>query len=101
MTSLDDVRYLLIVNREDGRLYRHAVRTFAQRPYVRVIYDRRQGERRRTTEASPVERRQADRRARSRVDAEIRTYGSAMVRAEARHVQRVAGQPPGEGSPAR
>ena len=79
---MDDVRYLLIVNREDNRLHQHAVRTFAQRPYVRVMYDRRGSERRRRTAASPKERRQADRRTRSWVDAEIREYGSAMVRIE-------------------
>jgi hypothetical protein len=56
------------------------VRTFAQRPYVGVIYDRREGERRLTVAEFLTERRQADRRARPRVDAAIREDGAAVVR---------------------
>jgi len=77
---MDNRRYLLIVKRGEERLHQHGVQTFAQRPYVEVIYDRREGERRQTTAEFPTERRRADRRARPRVDAAIQADGAAVVR---------------------
>jgi hypothetical protein len=77
---VDDARYLFIVNRGDHRVYQHAVRTFADSPRIQVIYDRREGDRRRAATRSPVERRQGGRRVRDRIDADIREYGAAMVR---------------------
>ena len=82
LTSVSDVRYLVIVKRGERRLLHQAVLAFAHRPYVRVIYDRREGERRRNVGAPRVDRRQADRRIRSQVDAEISEYGSTMVRTD-------------------
>jgi hypothetical protein len=80
--AANDPRYLFIVSRRERSLYEYAVRAFASRPEIQVIYDRRHGERRRTSETPAVERRRADRRVRSLVDAQIRDYGSAMVRIE-------------------
>jgi hypothetical protein len=76
----DDTRYLFVVSRRDRSLYQYVVRAFASAPEIQVIYDRRQSARRRTAQTPAVERRQSDRRARPRVDADILDYGSAMVR---------------------
>lgn len=79
-TSEDGVRYLLIVQRGDSLLHQQVTKMFASRPYVQVMYDRREQDRRRTTVPPGVERRRADRRARSWADTEIRECGAAMVR---------------------
>lgn len=80
VTSGDGTRYLFIVSRRDRSLYQYAVRVFARTPEIHVIYDRRQSERRRTSQTPAVDRRESDRRVRAQVDADIRDYGSAMVR---------------------
>ena len=80
MIGADGTRYLFIVSRRDRSLYQYAVRVFSRTPEIQVIYDRRQSERRRMSEAPPVDRRRSDRRARAQVDSDIRDYGSAMVR---------------------
>jgi len=80
--SANNPRYLFIVSPRERSLYEYAVQAFARRPEIEVIYDRRRGERRRTSEPPAAERRRAERRVRSLVDAEIREYGSAMVRIE-------------------
>lgn len=77
---VDDLRYLLIVKRGEDGLHQHGLQTFAQRPYVGVIYDRRVAERRRTAVTPPAERRRADRRGRHGVDAAIDKDGAAVVR---------------------
>ena len=82
VSSANETRYLFIVSRREPSLYQYTVRAFARRPEIQVIYDRRQGERRRTSQTPTVERRQADRRVGSLADAEIRDYGSAMVKIE-------------------
>jgi hypothetical protein len=76
----DGRRYLFIVSRRDRSLYQYAVRVFGRTPEIQVIYDRRQVERRRTSQTPAVDRRRSDRRVRTQVDADIRDYGSAMVR---------------------
>jgi hypothetical protein len=78
-TIVDDLRYLLIVKRGEDGLHRHGVQTFAQRPYVGVIYDRRVTERRRSVIEPPTERRRADRRGRPGVDAAVHKDGAAVV----------------------
>jgi hypothetical protein len=78
--AADGTRYLFIVSRRDRSLYQYAVRVFSRTPEIQVIYDRRQSERRRTSQTPPVDRRRGDRRVRAQVDADIRDYGSAMVR---------------------
>ncbi len=77
---MDDTRYLFVVSRQDRSLYQYVVRAFARTPEIQVIYDRRQLERRRTSQPPAVERRQSARRVRPQVDADILDYGSAMVR---------------------
>ena len=77
---MDDLRCLLIVKRGEDGLHQHGLKTFAHRPYVGVIYDRRMRERRQTVVESPIERRQADRRGRPGVDAAISKDGAAVVR---------------------
>ena len=80
MSSEDGTRYLFIVSRRDRSLYQYAVRVFGRTPEIRVIYDRRQSERRRMSQPPSVDRRRGDRRVRAQVDSDIRDYGSAMVR---------------------
>lgn len=79
-TLAESVRYFLIVKRGERYLHQYALRTFARRPYVQVIYDRREGDRRRITSPTPLERRRADRRARPWLDTEIRERGAVMVK---------------------
>ena len=76
---MDDLRYLLIVKRGEDGLHQHGLQTFAHRPYVGVIYDRRMGERRQTALESPIQRRHADRRSRPGVDMAIHKDGAAVA----------------------
>ena len=68
---------LLIVRPDQAELYECAVRAFGA---ARVLYDRRQGERRRGVSASTIERRQSRRRQRAEVDFDIKAFGSAWIR---------------------
>jgi hypothetical protein len=77
---VDDLRYLLIVKRGEDGLHQHGLQTFAHRPHVEVIYDRRMRERRQTVDESPIERRQVDRRSRPGVDTTIHKDGAAVAR---------------------
>ena len=55
VSSANETRYLFIVSRREPSLYQYAVRAFARRPEIQVIYDRRQGERRRAgSQVSPA-----------------------------------------------
>jgi hypothetical protein len=76
----EGVRYFLVVKRGERYLHQYALRTFARRPYVQVIYDRREGDRRRITSPTSLERRRTDRRARPWLDTEIRERGAVMVK---------------------
>jgi hypothetical protein len=67
---------LLIVRPDQAELYECAVRAFGA---DRVLYDRRQGERRRSVSAGTIERRQSKRRQRAEVDFDIKAFGSAWI----------------------
>jgi len=67
----------LIVRPEQTELYECAVRAFGA---ARVIYDRRQGERRRDISSAKIERRQSERRQRAAADFDIKAFGSAWIR---------------------
>jgi hypothetical protein len=67
---------LLIVRPDQAELYECAVRAFGA---DRVLYDRRQGERRRSVSAATIERRQSKRRQRAEVDFDIKAFGSAWI----------------------
>ena len=69
--------FLIIVRPDQAELYECAVRAFGA---ARVLYDRRQGERRRGVSAAPIERRQSERRQQAEVDFDIKAFGSAWIR---------------------
>ena len=62
--------------------YEYLKRVFANDKRVRVILDRRLGERRKAPSARDAERRRADRRSRSMINDQLRRQGWAMVRVE-------------------
>lgn len=70
-------RRFLVVRPDQTELYESAVRAFGA---PRVLYDRRQGERRRVMSAAPIERRQSNRRQRAELDFDIKAFGSAWIR---------------------
>ena len=74
--------HLFIVSREQLDLYRYLSREFSSEADVRVILDRRYGERRAgdALRAPRGERRRAERRARQDVRDQITTLGYAFVR---------------------
>jgi hypothetical protein len=77
---LDKVRRLVfIVAPGQQELYASLNRTFAGDDTVRVVLDRRRGERRRTPAATAAERRQRDRRKDARIDRQLRERGYAVV----------------------
>lgn len=67
----------LFVRPDQTDLYECAVRAFGA---DRVLYDRRQGERRRGVSEAAIERRQSERRQRVDVDFDIKATGSAWIR---------------------
>jgi hypothetical protein len=76
-------QHLFIVSRHQTDLYSYLAREFSEEPDVRVILDRRQGERRQPAEfrmPRPGERRQADRRANTEVGGQLATLGYAFIR---------------------
>src|SRR5262245_36690946 len=83
-------RGLLIVRPDQAELYERAVRAFGA---ARVLYDRRQGERRRTRSAATIERRQSKRRQQAEMDFDIKAFGSAWIRPQ-RHPSSVDGWSP-------
>src|SRR4030095_14833764 len=68
---------LLIVRPDQAALYECAVRAFGA---DRVLYDRRQGERRRAVSGATIERRKCKRRHRVEADFDIKAFGSAWIR---------------------
>ena len=68
---------LLIVRPDQADLYECAVRAFGA---ARVLYDRRQGERRRGVSAVTIERRRSERRQRTEGNFDIKAFGSAWIR---------------------
>ena len=74
-------RRLFIVGREHRELHDRAIRAFSGNLNVLVIYDRRASERRATAPGLVVvDRRRSERRWRPQIDAELRAFGSAVVR---------------------
>ena len=75
--------YIFIVSRGHRNLHEHLLEQFSDDPNVRVILDRRYGERRRPGPAQPKlegERRlRRDRRTRVSIDEELRTRSHAIV----------------------
>jgi hypothetical protein len=72
-------KHLLIVARHRRELYEQIKRAFAGHETVHVVLDRRVSERRRGKEATLPDRRDADRRARSGIDEQLRTIGWSLV----------------------
>ena len=77
------IAHLFIVSRLETDLFDYLTQEFAAEDDVRVIFDRRLGERRRGGGAHDVERRQGDRRAQSHISRQITSLGYAFVRLEA------------------
>ena len=76
-------QHLFIVSRHQPELYSYLSKEFSQEPDVRVILDRREGERRRQAERAAAElsdRRQSDRRDNIEVGDQLSTLGYAFVR---------------------
>ena len=77
-------QHLFIVSRLQPDLYSYLAREFSEEPEVRVILDRRQGERRRQADGrtpQAIERRQhSDRRATGDTGGQLATLGYAFVR---------------------
>ena len=78
------VSHLFIVSRQQPDLYSYLAREFSEEPDVRVILDRRQGERRRQLDRRAPEvsdrRHQSDRRGNGDIGGQLSTLGYAFVR---------------------
>jgi hypothetical protein len=72
-------RELFIVARDRADLYRYLSQTFAAAENVEVIWDRREGERRRISNGVVPERRRQDRRQRLSAEEDIRAVGYAFL----------------------
>jgi hypothetical protein len=75
--------HVFVVSRHQPDLYAYLSREFAAEEDVRVLLDRRQGERRRVGDRRRLprgDRRQTDRRLRGEVPGQINTLGYAFVR---------------------
>jgi len=70
---------IFIVARYNPQLYEYLQREFSNDARIRIIMDRRVGERRQRGEAAPGERRQSDRRQHIDVDAHLRERGVVIV----------------------
>jgi hypothetical protein len=73
------VRQVIIVAGHRAHLYEHLKRAFAGNETVRVLLNRRIGERRVRSGPSTAERRQGDRRALRTIDGLLRAMGLAVV----------------------
>lgn len=73
------LRELFIVARDRADLYRYLSQTFADAENVEVIWDRRQGERRRTPDGVTLERRRGERRTRFSAEQDLRTVGYVFL----------------------
>ena len=78
LTSPSD-RFLFIVSRGNAKLASYLQNHFTGDTTVRVVVDRRHGERRQRTADIPTDRRRADRRSRPHVDKELRLTSYAIV----------------------
>ena len=73
---------ILVVARTQPSLYEYLCQDFAEDPDVRVVMDRRRGERRRSGEAWLAERRRKERRTQPAIDDKLQSIGFAIVRLE-------------------
>ena len=71
---------LLVVARSQQGLYEYLCEDFANDPDVKVLIDRRRGERRQRGDQWTAERRQTDRRTRPPLDPKLESVGFAIVR---------------------
>jgi hypothetical protein len=78
LTSPPD-RFLFIVSRGNAKLASYLQKHFTGDTTVRVVVDRRHGERRRQSADIATDRRRADRRTRPHVDKELRLTSYAIV----------------------
>jgi hypothetical protein len=73
-------RELFIVGRDRVDLYRYLSQTFADAENVEVIWDRREGERRRRgSNGVALDRRRRDRRTRLSADEDLKTVGYVFL----------------------
>jgi hypothetical protein len=72
---------IFIVARYNPQLYEYLQREFSHDVRIRIIMDRRVGERRQRSDAPPGERRQQERRQYVDVDAHLRDRGVVIVHA--------------------
>jgi hypothetical protein len=75
-------KQMLVIARDEQRLYEYARRAFAGNPTVEVVLDRRRAERRRADGTRMPDRRRGDRRLTLEVDEHLRTRGWAVVRVD-------------------
>lgn len=73
------LRELFVVARDRADLYRYLSQTFADAENVEVIWDRRQGERRRISNGVSLERRRGERRIRISAEQDLRTVGYVFL----------------------
>lgn len=77
------ISHLFIVSRREPELFAYLSKEFAAEADVRVIIDRRVGERRRSADDTPaVDRRHGDRRGQSHVSRQVNSIGYAFVRVD-------------------
>ena len=75
-------RFIYVVARDRRDLYESLRGEFAGQADVRVVVDRRRGERRRSARGSAGDVRRLDRRQQADLDAELRTVGSFITSSE-------------------
>jgi len=82
VTKLVVAQHLFIVAREQTDLFSYLAREFSSEPDVKVIIDRRQGERRarQARAAAEENRRQRERRLKAEIEGDLSTLGYAFVR---------------------
>ena len=73
---------ILVVARTQPSLYDYLCQDFAGDPDVRVVIDRRRGERRQRGEQWSTDRRRNERRTRPPIDHKLQSIGFAIVRLE-------------------
>jgi hypothetical protein len=73
---------ILVVARNQKGLYEYLRNDFAGDPEVKVVMDRRIGERRREAQEWKTERRNGDRRERPALDEKLESIGFAVVRVD-------------------
>ena len=74
------VRGLIIVARDQPDLWRTLMREFGQSQEIRVLLDRRQGERRKEDQSYVPDRRGVERRSLPRIEDDVRSRQYVLVR---------------------